>query len=91
MLTLPIKKKWFDLICAGTKLEEYRTITPRYRSMFQNAANERGEFYVLLRNGYSRYASTIRCKVRLSIGPGNPEWGAVPGNQYFVLSILEKE
>lgn len=25
MLTLPIKKKWFDLILSGEKTEEYRT------------------------------------------------------------------
>lgn len=91
MIVLPIKKNWFDLIRVGAKLEEYRAITPRYRAIFQNAADDRDEFWVLLRNGYSRSAPSIRCRVRLSVGPGNPEWGAVPGNQYFVLSILEKE
>lgn len=91
MIVLPIKRKWFDLIRADVKLEEYRAITPRYRTMFQNAADERGEFWVLLRNGYSRAAPSICCRVRLSVGPGNPEWGAVPDNQYFILSILEKE
>ena len=27
MLTLPIKKKWFDMIRSGEKKEEYRCIT----------------------------------------------------------------
>ena len=29
-LTLPLKKKWFDLIKAGVKKEEYREIKPYY-------------------------------------------------------------
>ena len=28
MLTLPIKKKWFDMIVSGEKKEEYREIKP---------------------------------------------------------------
>ena len=34
MLTLPIKKKWFDMIKSGEKKEEYRDITPYYDSRF---------------------------------------------------------
>ena len=30
MLTLPIKKKWFDMILSGEKKEEYREIKPYY-------------------------------------------------------------
>ena len=36
MLTLPIKKKWFDLILSGEKKEEYREIKPYYISRFSN-------------------------------------------------------
>ncbi len=32
MLTLPIKKKWFDMILSGEKKEEYREIKPYYIS-----------------------------------------------------------
>ena len=34
MLTLPIKKKWFDMILSGEKKEEYREIKPYYDSRF---------------------------------------------------------
>lgn len=34
MLTLPIKKKWFDMILSGEKQEEYREIKPYYDSRF---------------------------------------------------------
>lgn len=35
MLTLPIKKKWFDMILSGEKKEEYREIKPYYTSRFR--------------------------------------------------------
>lgn len=34
MLTLPIKKKWLDMILSGEKKEEYREIKPYYESRF---------------------------------------------------------
>lgn len=37
MLTLPIKKKWFDMILSGQKKEEYREIKTYYKSRFYNA------------------------------------------------------
>ena len=36
MLTLPIKKKWFDLILSGKKTEEYRTHNDYYFTRFAN-------------------------------------------------------
>lgn len=33
-ITLPLKKKWFDLIKSGEKKEEYREITPYWISRF---------------------------------------------------------
>ena len=37
MLTLPIKKKWFDMIRSGEKKEEYREIKQYYDVRFMNA------------------------------------------------------
>ena len=36
MLTLPIKKKWFDMILNEEKKEEYREIKPYYDTRFLN-------------------------------------------------------
>jgi hypothetical protein len=36
MLTLPIQKKWYDMILSGEKKEEYREIKEYYESRFQN-------------------------------------------------------
>lgn len=35
MLTLPIKKKWFDMILSGEKKEEYREIKPYWDKRFE--------------------------------------------------------
>ena len=37
MLTLPIKRKWFDMICRGEKREEYREATEYYRTRINSA------------------------------------------------------
>lgn len=106
MLTLPIKKKWFDMIKSGEKKEEYREIKPYYDSRFlkndiypiitrlkELLKEERLAIYktVLFRNGYSSKSPTIKCSVDINIGYGKPEWGAVPGKLYYVLKILSVE
>ena len=42
MLTLPIKKKWFDMILSKEKKEEYREIKPYYNSRFKNLNLSKG-------------------------------------------------
>jgi len=44
MLTLPTKKKWFDMILRGIKHEEYREIKPYYTTRFDNEINCSGLF-----------------------------------------------
>jgi len=41
MLTLPIKKKWFDMIRSGEKKEEYREIKPYWNKRFGNIFGRR--------------------------------------------------
>ena len=112
MLTLPIKRKWFDKILTGEKLEEYREVKPYYtmrfrkfitvnpcvpdrvvEQAFRDAAEHGGYSYfgVHLRNGYSAYAPEMVVKGRIMIRTGCPEWGAVPGREYYVLSIEHSE
>jgi len=96
MLTLPVKKKWFDMIWTGGKNEEYREIKPYWRKRFSTAGltfengmpKAAGE--VLFVNGYGNARPAIRATVRISIGQGRPEWGAEPEVLYFRLKILKK-
>lgn len=94
MLTLPIKKKWFDMILSGEKKEEYREIKPYYKSRFYTAGlvDRYGlptisRAWIAFRNGYSATSPAIEAKCTLDIKKGRPEWGAEPGKEYYVLSI----
>ena len=91
MLTLPIKRKWFDMIASGEKKEEYREITDYYDTRFTNAPkfmeDGRLQFYVILRAGYRANSPALVIQCWLDVGEGKPEWGAEPGREYFVLHI----
>jgi hypothetical protein len=85
MLTLPIKKKWFDMIAAKEKLEEYREIKPYYDARFQRLGEQ---FCIRFRAGYLRDAPLMQCLVVVHKSFGRPEWGAVPRVKYYVISIV---
>ena len=96
MLTLPIKKKWYDMILSGEKKEEYRDITPYYRKRFQTIGllNEEGvatfrNAVVVFRNGYTKESPNFKARVTLREKGGRCEWGAVRWRKYYVLLILE--
>lgn len=94
MLTLPIKRKWFDMIEAGIKKEEYRALTDFYDMRFTNAPkfweDGKQQFYVRLRAGYNANSPSMVIMCWLDIGPGKKEWGAEIGKEYFVLHITWK-
>lgn len=95
MLTLPIKKKWFDMIKSGEKKEEYREIKPYYDSRFRKY-DVRADYYqilgkVIFRNGYSHNSPSIQCVCSIAYDYGKPEWGAEPKKIYYVLKILSVE
>lgn len=96
MLILPIKKKWFDMIIAREKLEEYREISPYYKTRFKKIFDMYPYSYiptgwdkqqVMLRNGYSKKSPSCVIIVTLNIKTGKPEWGAEEGKDYYVLTI----
>lgn len=92
MLVLPIKKKWFDMIKSGEKKEEYRELKEYYGSRFGKlGVGDNNVQEILFRNGYSKNSPTIKCKVKINVDYGNPEWGAEIGQTYFVLKILSVE
>ena len=103
MLTLPIKKKWFDMILSGEKKEEYREYNDYYDSRFyhlrvkeitpnkQYSMYTESPRYVLFRNGYRKDSPTIKCEVEIRRGYGKSEWGAEPNKEYYVLKILSVE
>ena len=105
MLTLPIKKKWFDMIKNGIKKEEYREIKPYYDSRFKRIDVEydpeedrmieeyRIESHrrIVFKNGYNKNSPCIICQCYVYIGKGKAEWGADPDKLYYVLRIISIE
>ncbi len=97
MLTLPIKKKWLDMILSGEKKEEYRAITRYWTKRFQSIVLVdnyglplRSQSRIIkLRAGYSKNAPEAKVIVSISKGTGKSEWGAEPGTVYWVLTIEE--
>lgn len=102
MLTLPIEKKWFDMIAFGKKQEEYREIKSYWTSRFIGKELDFGDLpyefcrqtpnytmTVIFKNGYRKDSPQMTCKCRLRIGTGKTEWGAEPKKEYYILEILE--
>jgi len=94
MLTLPIKKKWFDMIESGEKKEEYRAASLYYIVRFGFdyclALQFQTSYQTLrLRNGYSKNSPILECAVKIDYGFGKPEWGA-PKDECFIIEIREK-
>lgn len=95
MLTLPIKKKWFDMIVSGEKKEEYRTINEYYGKRFQKLGLiDKDGFLtdnyarIILRNGYGRNVPEVQVVVSLGVGYGWEKWGADPYEVYYILRIM---
>lgn len=95
ILKLTLKKKWFDLIKSGIKTEEYREIKQYWQTRLQTNGYHRFEFKkfnrVQFTNGYNKNSPqiTVEC-LNILIGKGLPEWGAVEGQEYFIIKLGRK-
>lgn len=92
---LNLKSKWYQMIKAGEKKEEYREIKPYWDRVFGHAnILINGRYYhptdviIWFANGYrkDRPEMLFEC-TGLKVSEGRPEWGAEPGQQYYVLSL----
>ncbi len=97
-LTLSLKRKWFNMIKSGVKLEEYREITDYWKKRLYK------EFWdgpicicdfkkfdkLVFTLGYPKAGDASRRlefnAPKIRIGEGRPEWGAEPGKLYFVIT-----
>lgn len=101
MLTLPIKKKWFDMILSGEKKEEYREIKQYWTKRFFKLFDENiemmpksmhlGKGQVIFKNGYKNDSPKIKCSIELRLGVGEEKWGAEAEKMYYILKILSVE
>lgn len=98
-MTLPIKRKWYDMIVSGVKKEEYRDPEYWLHRLKREAVRQFGigktgfeGVKVKIRAGYRLDAPTAILTLQYAmVGPGFEEWGAVPGVEYLVLRIARVE
>lgn len=85
-LKLVLKKKWYDMILSGVKKEEYREIKDYYKSRIEGKDIGRVEFKL----GYQKNAPkmVVEC-LGIEKREGNPDWGAVEGEKYYVIKLGE--
>ena len=94
-LTLHLKKKWFDMIKAGIKKEEYRECSSYWINRFQNliSAGRLKCDTLEFANSYAKRTEKDKWLTfknpKIRIRTSRPEWGAEPGKQYFVITWSE--
>lgn len=83
-LTLTLKRKWFIMILSGEKKEEYREIKPYWIKRLE----EKSYDSIIFINGYSPNSPRfeIEC-LGISRSSKSSKWGAVEGEEYFVLKL----
>lgn len=89
VLHLTLKKKWFDMIEAGEKKEEYREV----KAYWLNRIKTADQFtHVSFTHGYARDARRMVFEIKnISCREGRPEWGADPGRMHFVIELGERK
>lgn len=99
ILDLPLKKEWYDMIDSGIKQEEYREIKPywckrflkldtalfSYRNNYESC-NVNQYTHIRFRYGYTKRTMLFKLN-DISIGYGNPEWGAPKDKEVFILKL----
>ena len=98
MLTLPIKKKWFEMIVLGAKTVEYREPSEywitrlRHERLVQDVPLNYCGLRLRLRAGYAKHSpSAIIALEKIDKGYGYESWGAEPGKEYLRLHIAKVE
>ncbi len=90
VLRLTLKRKWFDMISSGKKLEEYRDPSPWiYSRLLQKDGYTHRKYDLIeFRNGYGPTAPTMTVEFKgWKHGLGMPKWGATPGLRYVVILL----
>lgn len=83
ILHLTIKKKWFDMILSGKKLEEYRELKPYWDKRIHSELT-----HVMFRNGYKPDSPNALFEIKkISTGEGRFAWGAPKGVKVWIIGL----
>ncbi len=93
ILHLTLTGKWYDEIASGRKKEEYREITPYWKSRLEQDFDGKTTFkqFDAIRFRRGRYGKTtmlVECR-SIYVGYGRPELGAPEGEEVYILELGE--
>lgn len=91
ILDLSLTYHWYDEIASGRKKEEYRDITPFWKSRLEQAFDGKTTFkkYDAIRFRRGRYGKTtmlVECR-SIYVGYGRPELGAPEDKEVYILDL----
>lgn len=86
ILDLVLKGCWYDMIAKGEKREEYREIKPYW----ENRLTIKDFTHVRFRRGYTNTTMLFRID-SITIGKGNPQWGAPEDKEVFIIKFSRHE
>ena len=90
MITLQLKKEWYDMIYRKEKVEDYREIKPYYDKRLKSLIGQNNVLFCF-QNGYHRNARAMICRCSVFIGQGRTEWGAENEIKlYYVIKINKR-
>jgi len=92
ILPLVLKRKWYEMIASGEKLEEYRDATPYWETRINNWANDGRCCVIEFRNGYARNAPRMvyeACLQWMWCESEHPDWGE-PDDPHYVIALGER-
>ena len=89
MLILPMKRKWFDMVCSGAMKEVYRYVTPYWDARIRRYGYAGLNFVVRIKNGYQKDAPYADLLVKKTVGFDRPEWGAPADRKVYILQIID--
>ena len=85
-VTMPIQKKWFNMIISGEKKEEYREVKEYWRKRLLHDKVDR----LKLINGYGSDKPYIIIELKdIKMGLGNPYHGAPLNVWVYILKLGE--
>lgn len=90
ILTLTLKKKWFDLIASGVKKEEYREMKHYWACRLGKIDGSYFRKYdqVEFKNGYGANVPTMLVECNgITIKEAKPEWSDNAQGKFFVISL----
>ena len=94
VLTLTLKKKWFDMIASGEKKEEYREIKDYWTKRLEDnplvmfTPNFRKFDKIKFKNGYSKDAPMmiVEC-LGIDFGYSKPKWCDGVEDMFYVIKL----